>query len=50
MMEGMPARSSMAMPMGRRSSRGQRSVRKMAMPMPTGTAITMAIRLVTRVP
>ena len=46
----MPAKSSMAMPIGRRSGRGQRSVKKMAMPMPTGSAISMAIGEVTNVP
>ena len=50
MMLGMPAKSSMAMPIGRRSARGQISVRKIAIPMPTGTAISMARKEVTRVP
>ena len=39
MIEGMPASSSMAMPIGRRSHCGQSSVRKIAMPRPTGIAI-----------
>ncbi len=40
----------MAMPIGRRSVRGQISVRKIAMPMPTGTAIIIARNEVTSVP
>ena len=40
----------MAMPIGRRSVGGQSSVRKMAMPRPTGTAISMAMTEVTSVP
>ena len=50
MMLGMPAKSSMAMPIGRRNGRGQISVRKIAMPMPTGTAMSMASKDVTSVP
>jgi len=50
MMLGMPASSSTATPIGRRSDRGHSSVRKIAIPMPTGTEISMAIREVTRVP
>ena len=47
MIEGMPASSSIAMPIGRRSAGGQSSVRKIAMPSPTGTAISMAMSEVT---
>jgi hypothetical protein len=50
MMLGMPARSSMAMPMVRLSRSGQISVRKNAMPRLTGTPISMAITDVTIVP
>jgi hypothetical protein len=50
MMLGMPARSSMAMAIGRRSHIGQSSVRKKAIIRPTGTAMTMAIAEVTSVP
>ena len=50
MIEGMPASNSMAMPIGRRSQIGQSSVRKIAMPRPTGMAITIAITEVTSVP
>ena len=38
------------MPMGRRKGRGQISVRKMAMPMPTGMATSMARNDVISVP
>ena len=44
MMLGMPASNSTAMPIGRRSGRGQISVRKIAMPMPIGTAKCYAHR------
>ena len=50
MMLGMPASSSMAMPIGRRSHFGHSSVRNMAMNKPTGTAINMAMNEVTMVP
>ena len=50
MIEGMPASNSMAMPIGRRSHCGQNSVRKIAMPRPTGMAIIIAITEVTSVP
>ena len=50
MIDGMPASNSTAMPIGRRSGRGQISVRKIAIPMPTGTAMTMAISALTTVP
>ena len=40
----------MAMPIGRRSHIGQSSVRNIAMPRPTGTAISMAMNEVTSVP
>ncbi len=50
MMLGMPASSSMAMAIGRRSQSGQSSVRKKATIRPTGTAISMAMNEVTRVP
>ena len=50
MMLGMPASSSMAMPIGRRSTGGQSSVRKNAIIRPIGTAITMAMADVTSVP
>ncbi len=40
----------MAMPMGRRSAKGQSSVKKMAMPIEIGTATSMAIADVTIVP
>ena len=38
------------MPIGRRSHSGHSSVRKIAMPRPTGTAISMAMIEVTIVP
>ena len=38
------------MPIGRRSAKGQSSLRKIAMPSPTGTAMTMAMMEVTTVP
>ena len=50
MMLGMPASSSMAMAIGRRRIGGQSSVRKNATMRPTGTAISMAMAEVTRVP
>ena len=50
MMLGTPARSSMAMPIGRRSGIGQSSVRNTAMPMLMGTAMSMAMPEVTIVP
>ena len=50
MIEGMPASSSMAELTGRRSQLGASSVRKMAMPKLTGTAMTSAINDVTTVP
>src|SRR5229473_3144920 len=50
MIEGMPASSSIAMPIGRRSHCGQSSVRKIAIPRPTGMAISMAMKEVTSVP
>ncbi len=50
MIEGMPASSSMAVPTGPRSQRGATSVRKKAMPKLTGTAMTIAMTAVTRVP
>ena len=50
MMLGMPARSSIAMPIGRRSHIGQRSVRNSAIMRPSGTATSMAMAAVTTVP
>jgi hypothetical protein len=50
MMLGMPASSSIAMPIGRRSHFGQSSVRKNAIISPTGTAISIAMNEVTSVP
>ncbi len=50
MMLGIPANSSMAVPIGRRKIGGHSSVRKMAMPMPIGTAIAIAMTDVTIVP
>ena len=50
MIEGMPASSSMAMPIGWRSRGVHNSLRKMAMPSPTGMAMTSAIAEVTSVP
>src|ERR1043166_8008587 len=50
MMLGMPASSSMAMPIGRRSHGGYSSVRKKAISSPTGTAISMAINEMSTVP
>ena len=50
MIEGMPASSSIAEPTGVRSQGGATSVRNRAMPKLTGTAISMAISAVTRVP
>ena len=50
MMLGMPASSSIAMPIGRRSHIGQSSVRKTAISSPTGTAISIAMNDVTIVP
>ena len=40
----------MAVEIGRRSIIGQRSVRKIAMPRPSGTAINMAMAAVIKVP
>ena len=50
MIEGMPASSSMAMPIGRRNGCGQISVRKIAMPKLTGMPMIMAISEVMTVP
>src|SRR5574337_9572 len=50
MMEGMDARSSMAVPIGPRSHLGAISVRKTAMPRLMGTAMTIAIIDDTTVP
>ena len=50
MMLGTAASSSMATPTGRFSHAGDSSVRKMAMPKLTGTAISIAISEVTSVP
>ena len=50
MMLGMPASSSMAMPIGRRSHIGHSSVRNTAIKSPIGTAISMAMNEVTSVP
>ena len=50
MMLGMPASSSIAMPIGRRSHCGQSSVRNIAIISPIGTAISIAISEVTIVP
>ncbi len=47
---GIPANSSMAMPIGRRRGGQQSSVRKTATPRPRGTAITIAMTEVTTVP
>ena len=49
-MLGIPANSSMAVPIGRRKAGGQSSVRKTAIPMPSGTAIAIAMAEVTTVP
>src|SRR5579859_2999730 len=46
----MPASSSIAIPIGRRSHCGHSSVRKIAMPRPTGIAISIAMKEVTSVP
>ena len=50
MIEGMPASSSTAAPTGPRSHFGAISVRNIAMPKLTGTAMSMAMNAVTRVP
>lgn len=50
MIDGMPASSSMAEATGVRSHGGATSVRNRAMPKLTGTAISIAINAVTRVP
>ena len=50
MIEGTPASSSIAVPSGLRSTTGQLSVRNMAMPKLTGTAISSAMAEVTTVP
>ncbi len=50
MIDGMPASSSIAVPTGPRNQRGATSVRKNAIPKLTGTAISIAITAVTRVP
>src|SRR3974390_69388 len=50
MIEGMPASSSMAIPIGRRSHCGHSSVRKIAIPIPTGIAISIAMKEVTNGP
>ena len=49
-MLGMAASNSMAVPSGRRSHPGDNSVRKMAMPKLTGTAMTRAMMEVINVP
>ncbi len=50
MMLGTAASSSIATPTGRLSQDGASSVRKMAIPRLTGTANSMAMKEVTRVP
>ena len=50
MIDGIPARSSIAMPIGLRRRKGQSSVKKIAMPKADGTAIAMAMIEVTIVP
>ena len=50
MMLGTAARSSTETPMGRFSQGGHSSVRNSAIPKPVGTANTIAIKEVTRVP
>src|SRR5690554_1887510 len=50
MMEGMAASISMAVPSGRRSQTGDSSVRNMAMPNDTGTAMSSAMAEVSKVP
>ena len=50
MIDGTPASSSTAVPIGRRSQTGQISVRNRAMPKLTGKAISKAMTEVTRVP
>src|SRR5690606_39106179 len=50
MIEGIAASISMAVPSGRRSHTGESSVRNMAMPNDTGTAMTSAISEVSSVP
>jgi len=50
MIEGIPASNSTARPIGRRSHIGQISVRKTAMPIPTGIATVIAMTEVISVP
>ena len=50
MMLGMPASSSIAMPIGRLSHIGHSSVRNIAIRSPKGTAISIAMNDVTSVP
>ena len=50
MMLGIPARSSTAIPIGRRSQSGHNSVRNTAINSPIGTAIAIAMTEVTIVP
>ena len=50
MIEGIPASISIAIEIGRISRGGQSSVRKIAMPIPTGTAINSATKEVISVP
>ncbi|CAM5218520.1 hypothetical protein CDEF62S_00847 [Castellaniella defragrans] len=50
MMEGMAASISMAIPSGRRSQTGESSVRNMAIPKDTGTAIRSARNALMTVP
>ncbi|MCY1380483.1 hypothetical protein D9M69_683090 [compost metagenome] len=50
MMDGMAASISTAVPSGRRSQVGDSSVRKMAMPNDTGTAMISAMAEVSSVP
>ncbi len=50
MMDGMPASNSIAADTGPRIQDGATSVRKTAMPKLTGTAISIAMPAVTRVP
>ncbi|CFN63402.1 Uncharacterised protein [Bordetella pertussis] len=50
MMDGMAASISTAVPSGRRSQVGASSIRKMAMPNDTGTAISKAMNEVSSVP
>ena len=50
MIDGMPASSSMAVPSGWRIQDGATSVRKSAMPKLTGTAMIIAMMVLTMVP